>query len=194
MRLFVAIDLPEDVRKAVAAAQARCRRLPWSGPVSWTKIENLHLTLQFLGEVESAAVAGISAALETVAGNFAPFAVAVRGGGVFPDARRPRVLWVGCEAERLPALVAAVQDGLRPLGFWPEPRPFAAHLTLARLRQARPDAALTRALESLTNQAFGTLRVEAIHLYQSQLHPAGSIYTRLFRHPLRGESSHAGQS
>jgi 2'-5' RNA ligase len=82
---------------------------------------------------------------------------------------------------------------MQPLGFQPERREFSAHLTLGRVKQPRPDVALTRALDSIKNQNFGTMRVEAIHLFQSELHPDGSIYSKLSSHQL-GERHHAAKS
>jgi 2'-5' RNA ligase len=96
------------------------------------------------------------------------------------------VVWVGCDDDghRLKALASAVHDALQPFGFTTEHHEFSAHLTLGRIRSPRPDAALTRAIDSLKDITFGTLRVEAIHLFESQLHPEGSIYTKLSSHAL----------
>jgi 2'-5' RNA ligase len=79
-----------------------------------------------------------------------------------------------------------VQKAMEPLGFEPEHREFSAHLTLGRVKFPRPDVALTKALDSVRNQAFGTMRVEAIHLFESQLHPQGSIYSKRSSHKLGG--------
>jgi 2'-5' RNA ligase len=97
------------------------------------------------------------------------------------------VLWVGCDdAEgKLQALAVSVQGAMKEFGFEPEHREFAAHLTLARMRFPRPDDALTRALDSIKNESFGTVRVDAVHLFESQLHPQGSIYRKLSTHALR---------
>ena len=125
--------------------------------------------------------------MESVAQKHSGFEIAVRGAGGFPNERSPRVLWIGCDdAEgKLKTLARAVQGAMQPLGFEPEHREFSAHLTLGRVKQPRPDAALTKALDSIKNQAFGTLRVTAIHLVESQLHPEGSIYTKLSSHALK---------
>lgn len=189
IRTFIAIELPADVRAALSAAQTQLKRTPSVVKIAWTKIENAHLTLQFLGATEEPAVPKISNALATVAGNCPAFDVSVAGAGAFPDARQPRVVWVGCNdsAGKLRALAGAVQAALRPCGFQPAPVAWTAHLTLGRIRTPRPDAALTQALDSLTNEVFGTLRVDTIHLFQSQLHPDGSIYTKLSSHPLKGD-------
>jgi len=189
IRAFVAVDLNDKVRAAVSDAQARLKQIHTGIKVSWTKIENTHLTLQFLGDIQDTAVAGISTSLATITGALPVFDVPVAGAGAFPDVHRPRVLWIGCDdsAGKLQALAGAVQAAMRTHGFQPEPVTWTAHLTLGRIRTPRPDAALTQALDSLTNEVFGTLRVDTIHLFQSQLHPDGSIYTKLSSHPLKGD-------
>jgi RNA 2',3'-cyclic 3'-phosphodiesterase len=186
MRAFIAIDLSDDVRAAIEEAQTRLKQAPVGVKISWTKVANLHLTLQFLGDVAEAVVEKIKPALQLMAAQHQPFEVSVRGAGAFPDEKRPRVVWVGCDddVKRLQALARAVQEAMQPFGFAPEHHEFSAHLTLGRIRSPRPDAALTRAIESLKDIAFGTLRVEAIHLFESQLHPEGSIYTKLSSHAL----------
>jgi len=194
IRAFIAIDIPNDIRAAIAEAQARLKRAHVGVKISWTKIDNVHLTLQFLGYVEEEVVARIGAALDQVAAAHQAFGLEVGGAGAFPDERRPRVLWVGCEdaGGKLKVLAKSVQAAMQPLGFEPEHREFSAHLTLGRIKPApmksgipKPDAALTKALDSIKNLAFGTMRVDAVHLFQSQLHPEGSIYSKLSSHRLR---------
>lgn len=192
IRAFIAIDLPDDVRDSIRNAQAQMRQAI-GAMVSWAKVGNLHLTLQFLGNVKEDAVGRISAGLAGIAGDHAPFELAVAGAGAFPDEQRPRVLWVGCADDKLTALAKSVHAAMQPLGFQPEQREFSAHLTLGRVKRPRPDVALTRALESIKNQSFGVMRVDAIHLFQSQLHPDGSIYSKLSSHQL-GERHHATES
>ncbi|HUK81736.1 MAG TPA: RNA 2',3'-cyclic phosphodiesterase [Verrucomicrobiae bacterium] len=195
IRAFIAVDIPEAVRAAIGEGQAGLKRAHVGVKISWTKVANIHITLQFLGYVEETAVEKINAALESVSRNHAPFDLNIRGAGVFPNENRPRVLWVGCEdAEgKLKDLATAVQSSLQPLGFEPEHREFSAHLTLGRVKFPRPDAALTRALDSIKNEDFGTMRVEAMHLFESQLHPQGSIYSKLSSHKL-GEGHHAAKN
>jgi 2'-5' RNA ligase len=187
IRAFIAIEIPEDIRAAIAEAQGRLKRARVGVKVSWTKVDNVHLTLQFLGYIEEGAVTKIGAALDPIAAEHAAFELAVRGAGAFPDERRARVLWIGCDDPdgRLKRLGQAVQAAMQSLGFEPERREFSAHLTLGRVKFPKPDAALTKALDSIKNQAFGTMRVDAVHLFQSQLHPEGSIYSRLSSHRLR---------
>jgi len=186
IRAFIAIDIPDDVRAAVEEAQARLKRAHVGVKISWTKVNNLHLTLQFLGYIEEDVVDKIKSGLQFVAEQHQSFDLAVHGAGAFPNESRARVIWVGFDdaAGRLKALARSVQAVTQPLGFEPEHREFSAHLTLGRIKVPRPDVALTRAVESLKNTAFGTLRVEAIHLFESQLHPEGSIYRKLSTHAL----------
>jgi len=186
IRAFIAIDLPDDVRAAIQEAQAHLKQAPLGMKISWTKIANLHLTLQFLGSIQEVTIDKLKSALQATVAQQQPFDVSVRGAGAFPDEKRPRVVWVGCEdgGGRLGALARAVQEAVRPLGFVPPEHGFSAHLTLGRIKAPRPDAALTRTINSLKDTSFGTLRVEAIHLLESQLHPEGSIYTKLSSHAL----------
>src|SRR5207253_4692839 len=132
--------------------------------ISWAKVESVRLTLQFYGYMEEEAVERIRTTLESVAARNAAFELAVTGAGAFPDERRPRVLWIGCHdtGGKLKALAKDVQAAMQPLGFEPEHREFSAHLTLGRIKNPQPDAALTRALDSIKNEDFGAMRVEAI--------------------------------
>jgi 2'-5' RNA ligase len=204
IRAFIAIDIPDDVRATVKEAQARLKQAPIRVKISWTKIDNLHLTLQFLGSIEETLVDRIKSALQSVAGEHQPFDVSVHGAGTFPNEHKARVIWVGCDdnvigagSDACPApplgdhrgsplrqLARSVQAAMSPLGFEPEQHEFSAHLTLGRVKVPRPDVTLTTALDSLKNSGFGTLRVEAIHLFESQLHPDGSIYKKLSTHAL----------
>jgi len=190
IRAFIAIDLPDDVRVAIDDAQTRLKQAHVGVKISWTKVENLHLTLQFLGYIEEEVVERIGSALQEVTVQHPLFEVPVCGTGAFPDKNRPRVLWVGCDDSegRLAALAKAVQAAMRPLGFEPEQREFSAHLTLGRVRSPRPDAALTKALDSFKDTAFGALRAQAVHLFKSELHPEGSIYTKLSSHVLGAQN------
>src|SRR5882724_134464 len=135
IRAFIAIDLSDEVRVAIEEAQARLKRMDLGVKISWTKVANLHLTLQFLGYVEETVVEKIKPALQLVAAQHQPFAVSVRGAGAFPNEKRPRVVWIGCDdaGNKLKTLARAVQDAMREFGFTPEHHEFSAHLTLGRI-------------------------------------------------------------
>lgn len=180
MRLFIALALPAAIREALAATQARLQRD--AHPVRWTDTAKLHLTLQFLGEADAAVVAPLLAGLDHL--EVAPLRLTLSGLGAFPALQQPRVIWAGVagDLDALERLQAAVVEVTKPLGFAVEPRSFAPHLTLGRVRpetrsaQLRALAAALRATEPpppLSWQAGRPI------LYQSTLTPHGSSYTAL---------------
>jgi 2'-5' RNA ligase len=186
MRLFVAMDIPEDVRAAISAIVARLR--PACPKARWVRIEGLHVTLKFIGETSDAKVLEIKSALASVPSR-PPIALIFRGLGFFPNARRPRVLWAGVEAgPEISELAAAVDAALHPLGFAREDRAFAPHLTLARFDEPRGLDALRAAVDTPGAFEFGGTTASEFHLYQSELKRGGAEYTRLATFPLRGSA------
>jgi RNA 2',3'-cyclic 3'-phosphodiesterase len=185
MRCFVAIDLPDDVRAAVAAAQERLRGAAPKADVRWVAPGSMHLTLKFLGEVADAEP--IRAVLASVASRHGPIALAAGGLGAFPGPSRPRVLWAGITAgvRELGLLAADVERALAPLGFAPEARPFRGHLTVARVRSPRGLARIGAVLGADAS-AFGSWTATDVVLYRSHLRPTGSIYEPLARVELSG--------
>jgi 2'-5' RNA ligase len=178
MRLFVAVNLPADLRERLAAVQDRLRGA--QADVSWVRAENIHATLKFLGETEEKRLDRIRPALLEVARGRAPFPIRLSGLGSF-GGRVPRVVWVGVEAgaEPLSGLAKDVEAAMAHLGFPKEKRGFSAHLTLGRVRSPRNAAALLAALGEADAGPFGTVEVTQFELMQSELHPTGSVYTVL---------------
>jgi 2'-5' RNA ligase len=183
MRLFIAVNLPSEVRQRLAAVQDRLRSA--QADVSWVRAENMHATLKFLGETEESRLDRIRPALVEVARGKAPFPIRVSGLGSF-GGRVPRVVWVGIEAgaEPLSGLAKDVEAAMARLGFPREKRGFSAHLTLGRVRSPRNAAALLAALGQADAGPFGTVVVTQFDLMQSELRPTGSVYTVLDRFPL----------
>lgn len=191
MRLFVAVELEDDVRHAAAEAASALRRaIARAGDLDarWIPEDSLHITLFFLGEVADERVAAVRAALDVP---FAtrPFSIDVGGAGAFPPSGPPRVLWLGVRegAPQLAALHAEVSGRLWPLGFEPEHRKFSAHLTIARVRDVGRRGASPRPLrEALTGcrAEAGRSRVSAVTLFQSRLSPKGAAYHPILRVPL----------
>jgi 2'-5' RNA ligase len=178
-RLFAAIDPPPEVREQLGAI---CRDLEGA---RWTRTEQMHVTLRFLGAIETARIGSISSALATVA---APsFALAVAGFGVFPSFRSPRVLWAGLSpADPLRELAREVEDALERSGaLAPDEKPFSPHATLARLNGTRP-AAVRSWMECRDGFMAGPWEVSEFFLYASRLTPGGAIHTRLQAWPLAG--------
>lgn len=180
MRLFVAIDLAPELKAVVDELMAELRRARVRSTPGWVRSENLHFTMQFLGEVEESRLAAIEAAVAGVAAGQPPFDVELAGWGVFPNRQRPRVLWLGCAEPVAPMvrLADAVARALEPLGFPRETRPFHPHLTLARMREGQLEEALVRRLEMRASGSLGRMRAEALQLYESRLHPDGARYVR----------------
>ena len=177
MRLFVAFDIPEDVRAAVAALSAKLKSVCGSG--RWARIEGAHVTLKFIGEVPAEKTEAIQAALRSVPFP-AVFNVFFRGLGFFPNERHARVLWAGIEAgPELRALAEAVETSLEPLGIAREQREFSPHLTLARFDSPNKLAGLRAAIAAAGPLDFGQTIVNEFHLYQSVLKRGGAEYTRL---------------
>ncbi len=177
MRLFVAMDIPEDVRRSLASLAANLRTTCRNA--SWVRIEDLHITLKFIGETSAEKTEMIKTALAAIPCR-TPISISFHGLGFFPNERRPRVLWAGIEAgSELTALAAAVETALHPLGIAPEERSFSPHLTLARFDTPRGLDALHAAIEKAGPIEFGATTAKEFHLYQSVLKPGGAEYTRL---------------
>ena len=184
MRLFVAMDIPEDIRSSFARLVAKLRAACQNA--RWTRVEGLHITLKFIGETPAEKVEMVKTALAGVPSR-APFTLNFRGLGFFPNERRPRVLWAGIEANSdLSSLAAAVETALEPLGIPHEERPFSPHLTLARFDTPRGLHALHAAIEKAGTVEFGSTTAKEFHLYQSVLKRGGAEYTRLATFPLAG--------
>jgi len=183
VRAFVAVELSEDVRQALAAAQRAMQRQSPSG-VRWVAPESVHLTLKFLGDVPIARLEAVTEAMRQVAAGCAPFDVTLNGVGAFPNARSPRVVWVGLAGDTaaLLKLAQALETALAALGFPPEGRPFSSHLTLGRARDGmtmEERQRLTALLARPPQVPSAPIRVGAIALMRSVLRPSGAQYTRL---------------
>jgi len=177
-RLFVAIDLPEEVKRAVTGARGELHGAKWVGQ------EQLHLTLRFIGDADDLLLKGITEGLAGIACN--SFPLGLKGVGYFPPRGAPRVLWVGLEAGApLLALQREVERACRAVGILPDERPFSPHITIARLKETTPAqvAAYTAHHGDFHSEPF---RVSEFHLYESVLGREGAIHTRVRSYPLRG--------
>ena len=188
MRCFVAVDVPAEVRMRVAALASRLRRALPRADVRWSPTEQLHVTLKFLGEVPDARVPAIEQALRAVAAAQAPLSLVAAGAGGFPNASRPRVLYVGIlgQIDDLVRLAGAVEGALEAAGFPRESRAFRGHLTIGRVRTPRPVAGRAAALGNEVGAAAGTWIADEIVLYRSRLHPSGAIHEPVARLTLGG--------
>jgi 2'-5' RNA ligase len=183
IRAFVALELPEPVRQALLDAIDGVRAAA-PGKLAWTPGDNLHLTLAFLGGSEPERLALLADRLREIGSRHRAFPLELAGTGQFPHARRPSVLWVGVKpSPALMALQAEVADAARGLGWELESRPFAAHLTCARVKVPGPPGALA---EAWAQARIGPVRwqVDALALMRSDTRPSGAVYTAMERRPL----------
>jgi 2'-5' RNA ligase len=188
MRLFIALDIDEAVRERIARF---VEGVGGFAAARWMRPESLHVTLKFIGEQPEPVVDQIKQALSNVSASTAE--IQFRGYGFFPTARSARVFWVGIEAgPQLATLAAAIDDKTAALGIPKEDRAFSPHLTLARgaggsgsARRHKTDGpnrafrGLQEKLSVLPTPEFGTMTARQFFLYQSQLSPKGSKYTKL---------------
>ncbi len=182
MRLFVALELPPEVKEAAARMQDRLK--PSGAGVKWVRPEGMHLTLKFLGEVEDERLPGLPGALDRACRGRGALELELAGCGAFPGRGRPRVVWLGVAGQvgELAGLARALEESLARLGFAPEKRPFKAHLTLGRVRQGgrgrrAPDTReLSRLLAGLGAWQGPSFRAGKLALMQSTLTPRGAIY------------------
>jgi 2'-5' RNA ligase len=191
IRAFIALDISPAIQARVDKVIAQLRGALPEGAVRWTPAGNIHLTLKFLGDVSLTNLKVLQELLSSEASHHRQFEISVGGLGAFPSPRRARVIWTGVEA---PAELAALQIGIETetarLGYAREDHPFSPHLTLGRVaRNASTEEVrlLGGVLQKTTVGFLGAVHVSAVHLFQSDLRPQGSIYTRLFSAPLRAD-------
>ncbi len=189
MRLFIALDIDDAIRDRIALFMDGVS--PFAPDARWVNPESLHVTLKFIGEQPDDAVDAIRLALQSIA---APTTeIHFRGYGFFPTSKSARVFWIGMDAgPQLAALAAAIDEAVAALGIAKEDRAFSPHLTLARSRGGsgaprslttdKPNRAFEHLQEKLASRPtpeFGTMTPREFFLYQSQLSPKGSKYTKL---------------
>ena len=178
MRAFIAIELPQDIRKGLREIQEELKKT--DADVKWVKPENVHLTLKFLGNVADEKIKKIKSLLEEISSGYSKFEASVFKIGAFPKLEYPRVIWVGIDkgCNLLEEIAVRIEDECEHIGFAKEKRAFSAHLTLGRVRTGKNKIALKEKLLSaaVPQQSF---IVDKIILFQSTLTPKGPIYTPL---------------
>lgn len=177
MRLFVAVNLPDTVRSNIwhSATPIRERRYP----VRWVASDAMHITLKFLGEVSTHREDSVAESLEVAAEGISPFILHLRGFGAFPDPRRAKVIWVGCDTSlQIEQLQRQVEENMSQVGFPKEKRSFHPHITLGRVRRDASPSRLT-GLPGMFDrlEVKAEFPVRSIELMQSELSPAGAKYT-----------------
>ena len=178
MRLFVAVDIPSDIKDAL---HKEAMRLKGRGiRASYPSKESYHITLKFLGEVEEGKVPNIVSALKGWSGSVEPFRVRIKNKGVFPGLAQPRVVWCGVElTDELAKVQSLVEESMASLGFPKEKRDFHPHITLGRLKRLSPgERGFIRSFCG-EERLYGEFVVDNIVLYRSILRPEGARYAKL---------------
>jgi RNA 2',3'-cyclic 3'-phosphodiesterase len=185
VRLFVALDLPAEVRRELQELIERLRKV--CPEARWVRPEGIHITLKFIGQVDPAKAELIHRVLKAIRSG-SPVEMRFRGMGFFPNERRPRVVWCGVEGSRnLPELAADIEAAVEPLGIAREARPFTPHLTLARIDAEKVRRAhiekLVEAAKKFESTTVGSAGETEFHLYESVTKPSGAEYKRLQSFP-----------
>lgn len=180
IRAFLAIEPSEEVLAAIARLQEKIKR-EVSGRISWTQPHGNHLTLKFFGNIDSNDVESICGAARMQAADAPPILLKIEKTGVFPDLRRPRIIWVGTagESNKLALLQNKLETSFAELGFPREDRPFRAHLTLGRIRDAQAGTGISKVIEKHSDFSAGEFQATELILFQSNLTPHGATYTKL---------------
>jgi 2'-5' RNA ligase len=179
MRLFVAIEIPEDIKKLLAEVQEQIKD---SGvDAGWTRSEGIHLTLKFLGDVPEANVPEIMTALSHATKETTGLRLELVGAGAFPNPKNARVVWIGVsgETDKLTRIQVAVEETMVALGFKREDRSFSPHLTLGRIKFIRSRDKWLKALDGIKDVKLSGFDVRTVSLMKSELKPSGAVYTEI---------------
>ncbi|KAA5544564.1 RNA 2',3'-cyclic phosphodiesterase [Roseiconus nitratireducens] len=178
IRSFIAIPITAEISGQAARMIKRLK--PLDNAFKWVPLDNLHLTLKFLGEVDNTEIPAVCKTVRKVTSTIPPFELSFAGAGGFPNLQRTRVLYAGVEdpSGNLVRLVEGLERQLAELGFKPEPRDYTPHLTLGRSRgrSHHPEPELVAAVEGMGDQVLGEMVVEEVLLMASFLDKAGPTY------------------
>jgi 2'-5' RNA ligase len=191
IRSFIAVDLPPSVLEALGQISIQLQaKLPGSA-VRWVDFQKMHLTLKFLGDISAENIGMVEKILLTECSKWPVMELGIGGIGAFPKMRHPRVIWAGVEAPPdLFDLRRGIEDGVARLGYNYDKYDFTPHLTLGRISR-KASAREVREVGGVLHESqvgfIGVARIEAVHLYRSDLSPEGARYTCLFSAPLTGK-------
>lgn len=181
MRTFIAIELSDIIKQELSRIQSELKDA--DADVKWVELENIHLTLRFLGEITDQQLIQVKEALDKIAPLFNPYEIKLSGIGAFPKLDFPRVVWVGIKegVDETKKITENIENELSKFDFQKEEHAFTPHLTIGRVsspknKQALKDKILTLNLKPLT---INSQLVAKLNLFQSTLTPQGPIYTCL---------------
>jgi len=190
IRSFLAFELPVEIREQIRVISKELKKTAL--PVRWVKVDNIHLTILFLGSVDEDTIGDIEEKVNVVVKGFSAFKTKLNAVGAFPHWKRPRVIWIGLNGDigRLSNLRNKLQEELKVLGFMPEKRPFRPHLTLGRFKGPIDRGEdMKWILDRHRDINSDLYQLNELILYKSDLKPDGPVYTKMATWPLRMENS-----
>lgn len=184
IRSFISINIDDALKKEIYNLIIDLKRQGLD--VKWVPVENLHVTLKFLGHIQEEMVDQVRDKLYSIVSLFRPFRLRFNDIGVFPDKRRPKVIWIGIsDIELLKSLQEMIEEGLAGLGFKREDRGFSPHLTIGRVRSLRDREKLIGLIGNIKGREFGIIDVDRVFLMRSDLRPGGAQYSVIAEFPFK---------
>jgi 2'-5' RNA ligase len=184
IRAFIAVNISPEIQRRLGSITKDLQRELKGIGVRWVPVENIHITLKFLGDVSTSNLEVLKDLLQVEASGISPFEITAAELGAFPSNRKARVIWVGIQAPaELAALQQRIENQTARLGYAREDRPFSPHLTLGRVSRNVDTGGLQRIGDVISNYKTGFIGkagISAVYLYRSDLQPSGAVYTSLF--------------
>jgi 2'-5' RNA ligase len=179
IRSFIALELPDDILSALGRVQEHLKSYGFR--TKWVRPANIHITLKFLGDIDAGTIEAIASAMVSAAEGCAPISLAAKAIGVFPNIKRPRVLWAGLtgQVDVLIDLQRKLDDCLGHIGFAKERRSFKGHLTLGRFKARVNSTEIMRALGEFKDFETPSFMARELILFKSELRPSGAVYSKL---------------
>jgi 2'-5' RNA ligase len=188
IRTFIAVDLPPSVLDTLEQITSQLQEKLPNTPVRWVDVQKMHLTLKFLGDISKENIGMVEKILLSEGAKRPVLEIGIGGIGAFPKMRHPRVIWIGVEAPPdLFDLRRGIEDGVARLGYNYDKYEFTPHLTLGRISRkasAKDVRTVGNVLHDFQVGFIGVARIEAVHLYRSDLQPDGAKYSCLYSAPL----------
>lgn len=182
LRCFIAVEIPDTIRDEIGEVIDILKK--YDADVKWVTIDNFHLTLKFLGKTPEESLPEIRESLSNIVSSYEPFCIRIRGTGVFPNKKFPRVIWVGVEDEgTLLKLAGDIDHSMSVVGYKLEDKEFRPHLTLGRVRSRKGIISIVNELDNFEERNFGLFTVDHIKLMKSELKPKGPEYSCLHEIP-----------
>jgi 2'-5' RNA ligase len=187
IRSFLAFELPLEIKNIVARVSGELRQSTLNA--KWVKVDKIHLTVVFMGNIETGDIPAIGEGVQKVCQTYGPFDMSLKGIGCFPNRRNPRVLWLGLDGdlEKMSGFRDALQEYLTGFGIKEEKRKLKPHLTLARFRKPKKmDFKEDQLLSEYEDLSSSVGSLKELILFKSELKPAGAVYTKVEAWPLTG--------